>query len=157
MSLTLSKSRFSLKIKLSDFIDTSDETYLLESLEKVKDKFMVPVVLKLWFVEDELQDKRVKKFLSTNKELLSCYNTNIYYNEALFCKSIGGEGMRESDGWFTVVNEIVYLEEGHTNSRFNYVYSNEAPIWTCVHAFLDTVNFHAKERPIYNTKQGRFK
>jgi hypothetical protein len=156
MQLIPSKGRFSLKIRLSDFIDTPDETYLLEALEKVKDKFMVPVVLKLWFVEDELQDKKVKKFMSTHTELLSHYNTNIYYNKALFCKSIGGDGIRESDAWFNVVNEIVYLEEGHTNSRFNYVYSNEAPIWTCVHAFLDTVNFHAKERPIYNKKQGRF-
>ena len=156
MQLIPSKGRFSLKIKLSDFIDTPDEVYLLEALEKVKDKFMVPVVLKLWFVEDELQDKKVKKFLSTNKELLSCYNTNIYFNEALFCKSIGSDGVRENNGWFEVVNDVVYLEEGHSDSRFNYVYGNEAPIWTCVHAFLDTVNFHAKERTIYNKKQGKF-
>ena len=49
-----------------------------------------------------------------------------------------------------------YLEEGHSDSRFSYVYSNEIPLWTCVNAFLDTVNFHAKERPIYNKKQGKF-
>ena len=156
MQLTPNKGRFSLKIRLSDFIGTDDATYLLEALDEVKDKFIVPVVLKLWFIEEELQDKKVKQFLFENKEILTHYNTNIYYNDSLFCKSIGGDAIKEADGWFEVVNEIVYLEEGHPDSRFSYVYSNEIPLWTCVNAFLDTVNFHAKERPIYNKKQGKF-
>jgi len=156
MSPILNRNRFSIKIRLSDFIGTHDEGYLLEALDEVKDKFRAPVVLKLWFVEDELQAKRVKDFMNSHTELLSRYNTNIYYNDALFCKSIGSDSIRESDGWFDVVNDIVYLENGHSDSRFTYVYDNEAPIWTSIQAFLDTVNFHAIERPVYNKKIRKF-
>ena len=55
--------KVSLRLKLSDFINTDIEQEVMERINNIHSELHTTVLLYLWFVEDEISSKDLKKFL----------------------------------------------------------------------------------------------
>ena len=56
-------SKISLRVKLSDFINTDIEQEVMKKINTVHSKLHTTVLLYLWFEEDEITSKNLKDFL----------------------------------------------------------------------------------------------
>ena len=56
-------SKLSLRLKLSDFINTEFEPTIMEKINRIHNELHIAVMLYLWFDEDEINSTDLKKFL----------------------------------------------------------------------------------------------
>ena len=56
-------SKISLRVKLSDFINTDIEQEVMNKINDAHTEFRITVLLYLWFEEGELSNKDLKDFL----------------------------------------------------------------------------------------------
>ena len=56
-------SKISLRLKLSDFINTDMEEAVMNKVNGIHSELSVTVLLYLWFEEDEIDSKDLKEFL----------------------------------------------------------------------------------------------
>ena len=64
-------SKISLRLKLSDFINTDIEQEVMEKVNAVHTELHITVSLYLWFEEDEISSKDLKEFLMKWEDKLS--------------------------------------------------------------------------------------
>ena len=55
--------KVSLRLKLSDFINTDIEQEVIKKINNVHNELHITVLLYLWFEEDEINSKDLKEFL----------------------------------------------------------------------------------------------
>ena len=113
---------------------------LMQYLEDNRNKFRVPVLLKLWYNEGTISEKKLSNFVHNYKHILAHYGTKIYTLESL-TNNLGDEA------WFNVTSETGWKDKKRT-FRFTYIFDDlQSPIWGCVNSFVDLVEFHTKEKP----------
>ena len=101
-------SKLSLRLKLSDFINTELESKIMEKINNIHNELHIAVMLYLWFDEDEINSTDLKKFLMRWETKLS-FRTVVKQ----------GSYIKPNDFiWF----DIVPSETPHTsNKRFELV------------------------------------
>ena len=138
--MNLDSRGYSMRICLTDVIGKDNGKVLMQYLEDYRNKFPVPVLLKFWYTEGTISEKKLSDFVTKYKHILAKYGTKIYTLESL-TNNLGDEA------WFNVTTEDGFKDKKRT-FRFTYVFDDlKSPIWGCVNCFVDLVSFHSKEKP----------
>ena len=96
--MQLDQRRYSMRVCLKDIIGTDEEKVFMQYLEDSRTNFNVPVLLKFWYNDGTISDKKLDNFVRNYKHILAYYGTKIYSVESL--KNGVGD-----DAWFNVTNE----------------------------------------------------
>jgi len=64
-------TKLSLRLKLTDFINTEMESEIMEKINHSHNKLRIAVMLHLWFDEGEINNKDLKEFLMRWEDKLS--------------------------------------------------------------------------------------
>ena len=64
-------TKLSLRLKLTDFINTEIESEIMEKINNTHNKLRIAVMLHLWFDEGEINNKDLKEFLMRWEDKLS--------------------------------------------------------------------------------------
>ncbi len=65
-------TKTTLRLKLTDFIDTDIEEYVMEKVDWIHNELNIAILLYLWFDEGEVKGPSLKKFLLRWEDKLSC-------------------------------------------------------------------------------------
>ena len=131
---------FSMRVCLKDIIGTDSEKVFIQYLEDYRTKFPVPVLLKFWYNEGTISEKKLSTFITKYKHILAYYGTQIYTLESL--KNANGD-----EAWFNVTDTDGWKDK-RKSFRFTYIFDElKSPIWGSVSSFFNLVEFHSKEKP----------
>ena len=121
-------SKLSLRLKLSDFINTELESKIMEKINNIHNELHIAVMLYLWFDEDEINSTDLKKFLMRWETKLS-FRTVVKQ----------GSYIKPNDFiWF----DIVPSETPHTsNKRFEFTYITKEHILYGLEDFYNVSKF----------------
>ena len=136
-------SKISLRLKLTDFINTEIESEIMEKIDKTHNDLNIAVLLYLWFEDGEIDTVDLKKFLMRWEKNLS------------FKTVIKQDSIMKSDEfiWFDVVPTGL----PHTsNKRFEFTYTNNKNIITGLQHFYDISKFTTSEKPIKKQKRNDY-
>ena len=98
---------FSMRICLKDIIGTDNEKVFMQYLEDNRKKFSVPVLLKFWYNDGTISEKKLSNFVTKYKHILAYYGTKIYTLESLK-NNLGDEA------WFNVTDKAGWRDKGRT-------------------------------------------
>ena len=131
---------FSMRVCLEHIIGTDEEKVFMQYLEDYRTKFPVPVLLKFWYNDGSISEKKLSNFVNKYKHLLAYYGTKIYTLESLQ-NNVG------DDAWLNVTDNRGWKDKSRT-FRFTYIFDElKSPIWGSVSSFHNLVEFHSKEKP----------
>ena len=136
-------SKLSLRLKLSDFINTELESKIMEKINNIHNELHIAVMLYLWFDEDEINSKALKDFL-------------MRWEDNLSFKTIVKQGsyIKPNDFiWF----DIVPSETPHTsNKRFEFTYITKEHILYGLEDFYNVAKFTTSEKPVKRQKRNDY-
>ena len=129
--------RVSLRLKLTDFINTKIENEVMESIIKYHNLIPVPVKLKLWYEKSEFDHIDVMKFLETWQNKLE-YKTSIRADHK--------QGMDDFT-WFNVISKEDY--DPKYKSQFWNIYSTPFGLINSINKFGELALFYTQppQRP----------
>ena len=135
--------KVSLRLKLSDFINTDIEQEVIKKINNVHNGLQITVLLYLWFEEDEINSKDLKEFLMRWEDKLSfktvikqgfCINTSEFI-------------------WF----DIVPFNIPHSDrNRFRYQYVSYNKVLDGLQEFYNITNFTLSEKPMRKQKRNDY-
>ena len=136
-------SKVSLRLKLSDFINTDIEEKVMNIINHAHNELSVVVLLYLWFEEGEIVSKDLKKFLIKWEDKLSFktivkQSYNIRPNEFIFWDIIPADA--PSNKW----------------CRFTYNYVNEENIVEGLKKFYEYTKFITTDIPVKRQKRNDY-
>ena len=136
-------SKVSLRLKLTDFMNTDIEELVMNRIESIHKELYVTILLYLWFEEDEMDPKLLKTFLSNWEEKLS-YKTVIKQ----------GPNLNTDDFiWF----DIAPIGIEHSNlKRFEYLYADTSKIIDGLQEFYNIIKFTLSDKPIRKQKRNDY-
>ena len=136
-------SKLSLRLKLSDFINTELESKIIEKINNIHNELHIAVMLYLWFDEDEINSTDLKKFLMRWETKLS-FRTVVKQ----------GSYIKPNDFiWF----DIVPSETPHTsNKRFEFTYITKEHILYGLEDFYNVAKFTTSEKPVKRQKRNDY-
>ena len=138
MSLSLS-----LRLKLSDFINTDIEQEIMENINSANNELGAIVSLHLWFEEDEISSKDLKEFLMKWEDKLS-FKTVIKQSS----------NIRPNDFvWFDI---IPTNEQNSSRKRFSYHYNTRNKILEGLREFYNVTKFTTSEKPVRKQKRNDY-
>ena len=136
-------SKLSLRLKLSDFINTELESKIMEKINNIHNELHIAVMLYLWFDEDEINSTDLKKFLMRWETKLS-FRTVVKQ----------GSYIKPNDFiWF----DIVPSETPHTsNKRFEFTYITKEHILYGLEDLYNVAKFTTSEKPVKRQKRNDY-
>ena len=136
-------SKMSLRLKLSDFINTEIESKIMEKINYIHNDLHIAVILYLWFEEDEISSKDLKDYLMRWEDKLS-FKTVVKQ----------GSYIKPNDFiWFDIVpSEARYS----SNKRFEFKYINKEHILYGLEDFYNVAKFTTSEKPIKKQKRNDY-
>ena len=138
MSLSLS-----LRLKLSDFINTDIEQEVMENINAVHTELHITVLLYLWFEEDEISNKDLKKFLMKWEDKLSFKTVVKIGHDISFSEFV----------WF----DIVPFNIPHSSrNRFRYQYVSYNKVLDGLQEFYNVTKFTTSEKPVRKQKRNDY-
>ena len=75
-------SKITVRLKLSDFINTEQENSIMNMINKTHRDFRATILLHLWYENDELTPKDLNNFIIRYEDILS-FKTKIRHNHKL--------------------------------------------------------------------------
>jgi len=135
--------KVSLRLKLSDFINTDIEQEVIKKINNVHNELHITVLLYLWFEEDEINSKDLKEFL-------------MKWEDKLSFKTIVKQGSKISSSefvWFDIVP--VNIQHSPRN-RFRYQYVDCNKVLDGLQEFYNVVKFTTSEKPIKKQKRNDY-
>jgi len=136
-------SKISLRLKLTDFINTEMESEIMEKINKTHNDLNIAVLLYLWYTEGEVKNKDLKEFLMRWEDNLSFKtivkpNSDIKSNEYI---------------WFDIIPVgLPYT----SNKRFQFTYSNNNSVLNGLQQFYEVAKFTTSEKPIKKQKRNDY-
>ena len=127
-------SKVSLRLKLSDFINTDIEEEVMNKVNHAHTELSVTVLLYLWFEEGEVTNKELKDFLMRWEEKLSFKTVvkqghQLHINEYIF---------------FDIIpNNII---KNDITKRFSYGYNTSAKILDGIREFYNVTKFTTTDK-----------
>ena len=137
-------SKVSLRLKLSDFINTNIEENVMNRINQIHSELHVIVSLYLWFEEDEITSKDLKDFL-------------MRWEDKLTFKTVVKQGHKLQ------VNDYIFFDIIPTNipdsdisKRFTYKYKDVNMILNGLKEFYNVTKFTTSEKPIKRQKRNDY-
>jgi hypothetical protein len=136
-------SRVSLRLKLSDFINSDIEKVVMDKVNDIHNDLNITVLLYLWFEEDEINSKNLKKFLMSWEDKLS-FRTIVKQG----CKLSADQFV-----WFDVIPTNV---TSNLRNRFQYCYSKPNKILDGLDEFYNITKFTISDKPTKRQKRNDY-
>jgi|TARA_R110002050_G_scaffold1583_7_gene10759 hypothetical protein len=136
-------AKLSLRLKLSDFINTEIESKVMEKIDDIHNELHIAVLLNLWFDDGEITNKDLKEFLMRWEDKLSFktivkQGSNIGTNDFI---------------WFDITPPGLPY---YSNKRFQFTYSNKKQILHGLTDFYNVAKFTTSEKPIKKQKRNDY-
>ena len=136
-------SKVSLRLKLSDFINTDIEEKVMNIINHAHNELSIVVLLYLWFEEGEIVNKDLKEFLIKWEDKLSFKTVIKQGHEIKFNDFI----------WFDIVPVST---PSITYKRFEYKYTKYDKILDGLKEFYNVITFTTSEKPIKRQKRNDY-
>ena len=137
-------SKVSLRLKLSDFINTDIEEKVMNIINHAHNELSVTVLLYLWFEEGEIVSKDLKKFL-------------IKWEDKLSFKTIIKQGHQLQ------LNDYIFFDIKPTNvsdsdisKRFTYNYTDANKVLDGLKEFYKVTKFTTSDKPVKRQKRNDY-
>ena len=137
-------SKVSLRLKLSDFINSDIEENVMNRINQIHSELHIIVSLYLWFEEDEITSKDLKNFL-------------MRWEDKLSFKTVVKQGHKLQ------VNDYIFFDIIPTNvsdsdisKRFTYKYTDVNKILNGLKEFYNVTKFTTSEKPIKRQKRNDY-
>ena len=135
--------KVSLRLKLSDFINTDIEQEVIKKINNVHDGLHITVLLYLWFEEDEIKSKDLKEFLMKWEDKLSFKTVVKRGHDISFSEFI----------WF----DIVPVNIPHSpRNRFRYQYVDYNKVLDGLQEFYNVTKFTTSDKPMRKQKRNDY-
>ena len=137
------QNKLSLRLKLTDFINTKLESTIMEKINKIHKELHIAVMLNLWFDDGEITNKDLKEFLMRWEDKLS-FKTIVKQ----------GSDIKTNDFiWFDIIpSGLPYT----SNKRFQFKYSNTNSVLNGLQQFYEVAKFTTSEKPIKKQKRNDY-
>ena len=136
-------SKLSLRLKLTDFINTEIESKVMEKINDIHNELHIAVLLNLWFEDGEIKNKDLKEFLMRWEDKLS-FKTIVKQ----------GSNIKTNDFiWFDIIPSGLHYT---SNKRFQFTYSNTNSILNGLEEFYNVAKFTTSEKPIKKQKRNDY-
>ena len=135
--------KVSLRLKLSDFINTDIEQEVIKKINNVHNELHTTVLLYLWFEEDEINSKDLKEFL-------------MKWEDKLSFKTVVKQGFYISTSefiWFDIVPVNIPTS---SRNRFRYQYVSYNKILDGLQEFYNVTKFTTSEKPTKRQKRNDY-
>ena len=137
-------SKVSLRLKLSDFINTNIEENVMNRINQIHSELHVIVSLYLWFEEDEITSKDLKDFLMRWEDKLTFKTVvkqghQLQFNEYIF---------------FDIIP--INVSDSDISKRFTYKYKDVNMILNGLKEFYNVTKFTTSEKPIKRQKRNDY-
>ena len=136
-------SKISLRVKLSDFINTDIEQEVMNKINDAHIELSVTVLLYLWFEEGELSNKDLKNFL-------------MRWEDKLTFKTVVKQGHK------LMLNDYIFFDiipvgtPDNISKRFSYNYINTDKILDGLQEFYNVVKFTTSDKPAKRQKRNDY-
>ena len=137
-------SRVSLRLKLSDFINSDIEKVVMDKVNDIHNDLNITVLLYLWFDEDEINSTNLKKFLMSWEDKLS-FRTIVKQG----CKLSADQFV-----WFDIIP--MQVSDSDISKRFSYRYMNSNKLLDGLQEFYNVTKFTTSEKPIKRQKRNDY-
>ena len=136
-------SKVSLRLKLSDFINTDIEEKVMNKVNHAHNEFNITVLLYLWFEDGEVSNKDLKDFL-------------MRWEDKLSFKTIVKQGNKLNRSDFIFFDIIPNTVQDSTTKRFSYKYFNNNKILNGIEEFYNVVKFTTSDKPTKHQKRNDY-
>ena len=136
-------TKLSLRLKLSDFINTEIESKIMEKIDDIHNELHIAVLLNLWFDDGEITNKDLKEFL-------------MRWEDKLSFKTIVKQGSNIGTNDFIWVDISPPGLPYYSNKRFQFTYSNKEQILHGLTEFYNVAKFTTSEKPIKKQKRNDY-
>ncbi len=137
-------SKVSLRLKLSDFINTDIEEKVMNIVNHAHTELSVTILLYLWFEEDEISNKDLKDFL-------------MRWEDKLTFKTVVKQGHQLQ------LNDYIFFDIKPTNvsdsdisKRFTYNYTDANKVLDGLKEFYKVTKFTTSEKPVKRQKRNGY-
>ena len=136
-------SKLSLRLKLSDFINTEIESKIMEKIDDIHNELHIAVLLNLWFDDGEITNKDLKEFLMRWEDKLS-FKTIVKQ----------GSDIKTNDFiWFDITPPGLPY---YSNKRFQFTYNYKQNILNGLQNFYEVAKFTTSEKPLKKQKRNDY-
>ena len=135
--------KVSLRLKLSDFINTDIEQEVIKKINNVHNELHITVLLYLWFEEDEINSKDLKEFLMKWEDTLSFKTVVKSGHDISFSEFI----------WFDIVPANIPTS---SRNRFRYQYVSYNKILDGLQEFYNVTKFTTSDKPAKKQKRNDY-
>ena len=135
--------KVSLRLKLSDFINSDIEEEVMKKINTVHSKLHTTVLLYLWFEEDEINSKDLKEFL-------------MRWVDKLTFKTVVKQGFYMNTSEFIWFDVIPINTPSSPHKRFEYQYSESNKILDGLQEFYNVAKFTTSEKPAKRQKRNDY-
>ena len=137
-------SKVSLRLKLSDFINTNIEENVMNRINQIHSELHVIVSLYLWFEEDEITSKDLKDFL-------------MRWEDKLTFKTVVKQGHKLQVNDYIFFDIIpINVSDSDISKRFTYKYKDVNMILNGLKVFYNVTKFTTSEKPIKRQKRNDY-
>ena len=137
-------SKISLRLKLSDFINTDIEETVMNKINQIHSELHVIVSLYLWFEEDEITSKDLKDFL-------------MRWEDKLTFKTIVKQGHQLQFNDYIFFDIIpTNVSSDNVTKRFTYKYKGANNILDGLKEFYKVTKFTTSEKPVKRQKRNDY-
>jgi hypothetical protein len=136
-------SRVSLRLKLSDFINSDVEKVVMNKVNHAHNDLNVTVLLYLWFEENEINSTDLKKFLMSWEDKLSF-------------RTIVKQGSKLSTDQFIWFDIIPTNTLSNLRNRFQYCYTEPNKILDGLDEFYNITKFTISDKPTKRQKRNDY-
>jgi len=137
-------SKVSLRLKLSDFINTDMEEAVMNKINYIHSDLHVTVLLYLWFEEDEINGTDLKDFLMRWEDKLS-FKTIVKQTHKL----------HTNDFIFFDIMPIL-VSSSNISKRFSYNYVTSDKILNGLEEFYNVTKFITSDKPSKKQKRNDY-
>jgi hypothetical protein len=137
-------SKISLRLKLSDFINTTIEETVMNKINDIHNDLNVVILLYLWFQEDEITGTGLKKFL-------------MRWEDKLTFKTVVKQGYELKLNDFIFFDIIpIGIPDNEVSKRFSYGYIDKNKILEGLQEFYNVVKFTTSEKLVKRQKRNDY-
>ena len=135
--------KVSLRLKLSDFINTDIEEKVMEKINNVYNELHTTILLYLWFEDGEISSKDLKEFLMKWEDKLSFKTVVKRGSEIKFSDFV----------WFDIV-PVNILPSTRNRLRYQYVDCNK--LLDGLQQFYNVAKFTTSDKPVKKQKRNDY-
>ena len=137
-------SKISLRLKLSDFINTDIEETVMDKINHIHRELHVRVLLYLWFEEDEITGTDLKEFLMRWEDKLT-FKTVVKQTHKLHTKDFI---------FFDIIP--MQVSDSDISKRFSYRYMNSNKLLDGLQEFYNVTKFTTSDKPTKRQKRNDY-